>query len=87
MTEITDIGEALNRMARESMKDRLMRDILVDMAVCEIEGWDKLEYLDELEKLIRELRHGRDKNIQPDARRLEAAERGTDRTEGLRMDI
>jgi hypothetical protein len=63
MTEITDIGLALNRKARESMKERLMRDILVDMAVCEIEGWNKLEYLDELEDMIRRLRHGRDKDI------------------------
>jgi hypothetical protein len=63
MTEISDIGEALNRKARESMKERLMRDILVDMAVCEIEGWNKLEYLDELEDMIRRLRHGRDKDI------------------------
>jgi hypothetical protein len=63
MKEITDIGEALNRMARESMKARLMGDILVDMTVCEIEGWNKLEYLDELEAMIRRLRHGADTNI------------------------
>lgn len=63
MTEISDIGEALNRKARESMKARLMGDIIVDMAVCEIEGWNKLEYLDELEELIRRLRHGADTSI------------------------
>jgi hypothetical protein len=63
MTEISDIGEALNRKARESMKARLMGDILVDMTVCEIEGWNKLEYLDELEAMIRRLRHGTDTDI------------------------
>jgi hypothetical protein len=63
MTEISDIGEALNRKARESMKARLMGDILVDMTVCEIEGWNKLEYLDEIEAMIRRLRHGTDTDI------------------------
>lgn len=33
-----------------------MRDILVDMTVCEIEGWDKLEYIDDLCSLIHSLR-------------------------------
>lgn len=32
-----------NRLAREQMKHRLLADILVDMQVCELEGWDKLE--------------------------------------------
>lgn len=41
-----------NRVCRESMKERLLRDILVDLTVCELEGWDKFEYLDELKKLI-----------------------------------
>ena len=42
----------LNRVAREQMKERLMRDILADMAVCELEGWNRMEYLDELKTLI-----------------------------------
>ena len=40
------------------MKEMLMRDILCDMAVCEIEGWDKLEYLDDLLATIKRLRFG-----------------------------
>ena len=49
---------AFNRLAREQMKHRLLADILADMQVCELEGWDKLEYLDELLALVQELRKG-----------------------------
>lgn len=34
------------------MKRKLLADILVDLTVCELEGWDKLEYLDEIKHLI-----------------------------------
>ena len=37
-----------NRLARERMKLRLLADIRMDLMVCDMEGWDKLEYLDEL---------------------------------------
>lgn len=39
---------ALNRLAREKMKLRLLADIRMDLMVCELEGYSKLEYLDEL---------------------------------------
>ena len=48
---------AFNRLAREKMK-RLPADIRMDLMVCELEGWDKLEYLDELLALVQELRKG-----------------------------
>lgn len=41
-----------NRLAREKMKLKLMQDIRTDLMVCEIEGWDKMEYLNELKELI-----------------------------------
>ena len=47
---------AFNRLAREKMKLRLLADIRMDLLVCEMEGWDKLEYLDELLALVQELR-------------------------------
>lgn len=50
--------QAFNRLAREKMKLRLLADIRMDLMVCEIEGWDKLEYLDELLALVQELRKG-----------------------------
>ena len=49
---------AFNRLAREKMKLRLLADIRMDLRVCELEGWSKLEYLDELLALVQELRKG-----------------------------
>ena len=43
-----DTRVALNRLAREQMKRRLLADISVDLTVCGIEGWDITEYVDEL---------------------------------------
>lgn len=40
------------------MKYRLLADIRFDLAVCEIEGWNKLEYLNELKSMINELGGG-----------------------------
>ncbi|MCQ2363175.1 MAG: hypothetical protein MJ041_02470, partial [Acidaminococcaceae bacterium] len=42
----------LNRVSLEAMKTRLFQDIMVDMSVCEIEGWNKLEYLRELRDML-----------------------------------
>ena len=53
-----DAPRMLNKLAREEMKELVMRDILCDMAVCEIEGWNKLEYLDDLIATITRLRTG-----------------------------
>lgn len=50
--------KALNRLAREKMKYRLLADIRFDLAVCEIEGWDKAEYLSEIKNMIDELGGG-----------------------------
>lgn len=50
--------QAFNRLAREKMKLRLLADIRMDLMVYELEGWDKLEYLDELLALVQELRKG-----------------------------
>lgn len=48
---------AFNRLAREKMKLRLLADIRMDLMVCEMEGYSKLEYLDELLALLQELRN------------------------------
>ena len=47
-----DISKALNTLARHRMIERLYRDILIDMTVCEIEGWDKMEYIKDLQEVI-----------------------------------
>ena len=52
--------KALNRLAREKMKYRLLADISLDLVICELEGWSKTEYLNELKDMINEL--GGEKN-------------------------
>lgn len=53
---MSEESEALNRLAREQMKVRLLADIAVDMRVCELEGWDYMEYaselLDEVQRIV-----------------------------------
>lgn len=45
----------VNELARQKFKHRLLKDIMIDLMVCEIEGWGKLEYISELKKLINSL--------------------------------
>lgn len=42
----------VNELARKKFEVRLLADIRVDLMVCEIEGWDKKEYIKELKELI-----------------------------------
>lgn len=67
MTGVNLIGgqeasKKLNRLAREQLKKRLLNDILIDFQVCEIEGWDKMEYITELRDMLNALGV---KNAQP----------------------
>ena len=47
-----EIGQALNQLAREQMKLRLMQDIRVDIEVCKLEGINYKDYLLELKDMI-----------------------------------
>lgn len=47
-----DEGKALNKLAREQTKLNLLKDILLDITVCQIEGFDFREYILELYELI-----------------------------------
>ena len=42
-------------IAREEMKRKIYADILADMMICEIEGWDRLEYIKELQDMFNSL--------------------------------
>ena len=44
--------KALQKLAREQLKHRLLADIAGDISVCKIEGWDYKEYLTELKNEI-----------------------------------
>lgn len=47
-----DISKPLNELCRLKSKELLLRDIAMDMAVCEIEGWDKMAYIKDLKSMI-----------------------------------
>lgn len=51
---IFDASQAkiVNNIARKKMQEKLLNDIGVDLMICEIEGWDKLEYINELKELM-----------------------------------
>ena len=42
----------MQRPARHQAITKLYADILMDMQVCEIEGWDKMEYIAMLQNLL-----------------------------------
>ena len=45
-------ANALNDLARHTAIVRILNDIRMDMEICEIEGWDKTEYIKQLKKLL-----------------------------------
>jgi hypothetical protein len=45
----------LNRLAREQMKHKLLNDISIDLQICEIEGYNKKEYIEELIQMLKSL--------------------------------
>ena len=52
-------AQTANELARKKFQEKLLQDIRVDLMICEIEGWDKLEYIRELKNLINSI--GREK--------------------------
>lgn len=44
----------VNTLARKKFQEQLLKEIQFDLMVCEIEGWDKKEYIKELQELINE---------------------------------
>lgn len=45
-------AKTVNDLARLKFKEQLLKEIMFDLMVCEIEGWDKKEYINELKKFI-----------------------------------
>ena len=45
-------AKTVNDLARLKFKEQLLKEIMFDLMVCEIENWDKKEYIKELKKLI-----------------------------------
>lgn len=51
-----DTRYQLQRKARLEMIVKLESDILMDMNVCMVEGWDKTEYIRQLQELLNEFK-------------------------------
>jgi hypothetical protein len=47
-----EVGQVLNKLAREQMKLRLLQDIRVDIEVCKLEGINYKDYLLEIKDMI-----------------------------------
>lgn len=47
-----ETAKRLNELARHKMIVRLLDDIRIDLTICEIEGWSKLEYIRMLQEEI-----------------------------------
>ena len=45
-------AKTANELARKKFEEKLLQDIRADLIICEIEGWDKAEYIKELKGLI-----------------------------------
>ena len=45
-------AKTVNDLARLKFKEQLLKEIMVDLMVCEIENWDKKEYINELKKML-----------------------------------
>ena len=41
-----------NELARLKFKEQILKEIMFDLMVCEVEGWDKKEYINEIKKLL-----------------------------------
>ncbi len=55
-------SKTVNILARKKFEEQLLKEIRFDLIVCEIEGWDKKEYIKELKKLINSIDISDNKN-------------------------
>lgn len=56
-------SKTVNTLARKKFQEQLLKEIRFDLMVCEIEGWDKKEYINELKKLINSIDTSNKKNV------------------------
>ena len=47
-----ETAKALNDLARHRMILKVLADIRMDLDICEMEGWDKAEYINQLKDLL-----------------------------------
>ena len=51
----------VNDLARLKFKEQILKEIMFDFMVCEIENWDKKEYINELQKMLNEINKHHDR--------------------------
>ena len=49
--------KSLNQLAREQMKKKLLTDIMIDLTICQIEGWDVTEYIEDLHSELERIKN------------------------------
>lgn len=52
MRDLIDRANLLHELDRHQMIYKLLADIRMDLAICEVEGWSKTEFIDQLKELI-----------------------------------
>jgi len=55
-------SKTVNTLARRKFQEILLKEVQFDLVVCEIEGWDKKEYIKELRKLLNGIIFKKSKN-------------------------
>ena len=45
-------AKSVNDLARLKFKEQILKEIMFDFMVCEIEGWSKLDYIKEIKQMI-----------------------------------
>ena len=53
--DTAETRKKMQELARHQMICRIHADILMDMQICEVEGWDKMEYITQLRSLLNTL--------------------------------
>lgn len=48
-------AKTVNELARAKFKEQILKEIMFDFMVCEIEGWDKTEYLNGLKEMLNKI--------------------------------
>ena len=63
-------AKTVNTLARKKFQEQLLKEITFDLMVCEIEGWDKKEYIKEIRNLINSIdlsnKKQKQKSLMPD---------------------
>ena len=55
-------AKTVNDLARLKFKEQLLKEIMFDLMVCEIENWNKKAYINELKKLLNSIDTSNKKN-------------------------